>query len=232
MAANGAYGTARWLIQDPRYRRDIAGFAEVLGQKIAIEKLERRFDTEFGDVILRPDLRSSDIQILNSAMSVIETAPTLAETVLHLVRAIHLLEATEGYDASYSSPDLPFSVFLSLPDDRERDPAIRAAESMVHEAMHLQLSLIERHVPLAHSDATAFSPWKQSERPASGLLHGLYVFSVLYQFFSGLVGSYERYAQRRRGEIEHEIGQLPDVRQSLTPAGARLWDRCFSSIGG
>ena len=58
----------------------------------------------------------------------------------------------------------------------------RVAEALVHEAMHLQLSLLERRIELVESDRTkavAFSPWRNSERDVQGVIHALYVFVIV-----------------------------------------------------
>ena len=55
-------------------------------------------------------------------------------------------------------------------------------EALVHETMHLQLSLVERRIRLvepACAEAVAFSPWRGSERNVRGVMHALYVFVVV-----------------------------------------------------
>lgn len=52
------------------------------------------------------------------------------------------------YDVSHSTPVLPLSIFVSVPGADERHAELRLAESIIHEAMHLQLTFIES---LSHS---------------------------------------------------------------------------------
>lgn len=96
-----------------------------------------------------------------------------------LVRSVHrVAPKAPGYDLSHSEPGLPFSVFVSIPAGEPSD-AMRVAESLLHEAMHLQLTLIERHAPLITGEGEAYSPWQQCVRPIQGIVHGLYVFGAI-----------------------------------------------------
>ena len=94
--------------------------------------------------------------------------PELSSCVGLLVRCVHLLKApSPEVDCSYSRPDLPFSVFLSVPGYGTHARIERVTEALVHETMHIQLSLLERRIPLVESDrpeSVAFSPWRNSER--------------------------------------------------------------------
>ena len=109
--------------------------------------------------------------------------------------------------------------------------ALRVAESLVHEAMHLQLTLIERLLPLVEeSDQTYFSPWKGTQRPPRGVLHALYVFRVLDSFFerllvlSGWSGVSVEHVHRRRCEIAQQISEVKAFKDhpALTEVGTRL----------
>ena len=69
------------------------------------------------------------------------------------MRCVHLLEApSQEVDCSYSRPDLPFSVFLSVPGYGTHARIERVTEALVHETMHIQLSLLERRLLLVESD--------------------------------------------------------------------------------
>ncbi|MBR0553746.1 HEXXH motif domain-containing protein [Sphingomonadaceae bacterium LXI357] len=159
------------------------------------------------------------------------TAGDAGGTVTHLVRAIHVIEAPgPGYDISHSEPSIPFSIFVSVPVG-ERHGTLRLAESLLHEALHLQLTLLERHVPMVlDTAATGYSPWQQSQRPLSGLLHGLYVFAAIDQWLALLdaapsTSSEDRiYLTRRRAEIAEEIADVATLADapSLTPTGHHL----------
>lgn len=135
--------------------------------------------------------------------------------VTRLIRSVHCIEALgAGYDCSHSDPSLPFSVFVSIPCT-EPDGELRLAESLLHEGMHLQLTLIERQVALACADAEqGYSPWQQRQRPLLGLVHGLYVFAAIHGWLTALSaeettsGVDRAYAHRRLRDIDQEIAQV------------------------
>lgn len=200
------YCTATWLGDQPAsYRVPVPGQAAM-----AIEPLPQSLAARF------------------EAPAIVEAAPRLAtavaaalawlggagpaDSVAALVRSIHCAEASgPGYDFSHSEPTIPFSVLLSNPIG-ERHAELRLAESLLHEAMHLQLTLVEREVPVVgFAVGSGYSPWQSRPRPIHGLLHGLYVFTAIHQWLGRLAAdpsltSEERiYVDRRLAEIEAEV---------------------------
>lgn len=171
---------------------------------------------------------------LQEAADALGSVEGLLDTLGLLVRTVHLLEAPIGYDVSHSDPELPFSICISLPQPGETDGVLRLAEAILHESMHLQLTMIELQVPLIADDLEcAYSPWKHEVRPIGGLLHGLYVFAVIHQVCERWVGwqdEWIRYGQRRRAEIEKEVITLPERPRGLSPTGSELWHRCRHSV--
>lgn len=172
-------------------------------------------------------------ELFHHALSIDAMPATLLASVTELARTTHLLRsAGEGMDISHSDPALPFSVFVSVPAAHERFAVLRLAESFIHEAMHLQLSLIEQVVPMVrNSELTYFSPWRNGYRPVGGVLHGLYVFAVIHQWLMSR-GSSCAYAQRRAPEIRDEVEQLMafPATDGLTPAGAQLSRALLDSV--
>ena len=156
-----------------------------------------------------------------------------------LVRSIHILASTApGFDTSYSDPELPCSIWVSLPAG-ERHAEFRLAESILHEAMHLQLTMLENEVPLIdNAGATGYSPWQGTERPIRGLLHGLFVFRVIDQWLEGFGprdagGEHElAYVFRRRAQISEEIGMVAQIgdSRSLTPFGRTFANWLLSTL--
>lgn len=167
---------------------------------------------------------------LERAVGLLQQAPSLAAAVGALAKSVHILEAPEpGYDVSYSDPFIPFSVFLNISEGRFAD--LRTTEALVHEAMHLQLSLIEQVVPIAKLDeGLHYSPWKRSQRPVSGLMHALYVFRVIDQWLDLLPKTSQEvvdYAEKRHKEIGEEVEQLVPaaLADHLTAEGQQLLTR-------
>ncbi|MCY3774872.1 MAG: HEXXH motif-containing putative peptide modification protein, partial [Candidatus Aminicenantes bacterium] len=196
-----SYGTVRMMMRSTNEARGIVGTVDSpLGAKggpLLLECLPSRIATEFDAVGL--SLRavdhsavSADICILGQAWHLVHALwPELASSIEHLVRCVHLLKSpSPEVDCSYSRPALPFSVFLSVPDHGAHARIERATEALVHETMHLQLSLIERRIPLIESGRTnafAFSPWRNCERKVQGVLHALYVFVVVKELWQRAV---------------------------------------------
>jgi HEXXH motif-containing protein len=159
----------------------------------------------------------------------IMTVPTLGAVVAFLVEDLHLLGASPRYDISHSEPQWPARIFVSIPDRFDDVGALRFAESVVHEAMHLQLTLFETDRPVvADLRGTMLSPWRSEHRPFSGVVHGLYVFTCLRSFFHSLrhaaSGPADEHVTRRVRDIRAEIASidLKDLIVGLTPLGAEL----------
>ena len=206
------YGTHRWLQNDPT------------DERLQFSRVNLSDDSEFTIEVLPTPTRKRyeatglvfshqcSVDAFSGALAVLRRVPSLYSTISLYLRSLHLLRApTDNHDVSHSDPAVPFSIFVSVPPPDLRG-RIRLAESIVHETMHLQLSVVEKVVPLYDEPAAMhFSPWQQRRRPISGLLHGLYVFSVIHDFLgmvahSGSLSSDERsYATSRRSNIREEV---------------------------
>ena len=232
--SHATYGSWRWLCGDAGSARVALGHITCDGASpLVIERLPpngaRRYE-RIG-LVLRdegPDAVEADLH--SKALAILGAAEGVREAVGGLVRCVHLLRSSgAGYDVSHSDPELPFSIFVSLPAG-EPDAPMRLAESILHETMHLQLSLIERHAPIVRDlDKTAYSPWQNTARPIGGLVHGLYVFRAIDQWLACLPerqsdGAGSSYVQRRRRTIADEIRTAAVVARSeaLTPFGLQL----------
>jgi HEXXH motif-containing protein len=172
---------------------------------------------------------------LREAITRLNPIPTLFATVAALVRSIHVLDpADDAYDVSFSQPNIPFSIFVSVPQSNRITNSLRIAEAIIHEAMHLQLTLIERYVPLViKTQKKIFSPWRGEYRSIQGVLHALYVFRVIDRFLECLLAMksypYEevKYIQGRRDEIVEQINKIRTLRghPELTLVGACFVNR-------
>lgn len=166
---------------------------------------------------------------LLEAVEVLTKVPTLVTTVALLVKSLHIIRPTnDDCDVSFSEPHVPFSIFVSVPSRRVPHDTLRVAEGLVHEAMHLQLTLVERVVNLINpSQEQYYSPWRGEFRPAQSILHGLYVFRVVYEFFGNLLSfqnTEEPYINNRRNQIANQIAEVHSFQNcpDLTEYG-----RCF-----
>ncbi len=223
-------------------RNEVAHFpAEARDQpfRISIELLPQRLQAQFADLGLQFAARGTieSSKMLENSFSALKRfvlqADWVSASVRELALTAHLLEShADDFDCSYSHPEIPFSVFVSAPREARSDAALRVAESIVHEAMHLQLSIIERVIPLIREDGPGqlvHSPWKNQERPPRGILHGIYIFAILKQFWQLVIARISddrsiNFAEGRCKEIRGEICRLRTFKNSddLTGAGKKL----------
>ena len=155
---------------------------------------------------------TADEAIFAEAARAIGTAESLAATVVDRTASVHLLRAQPGYDVSHSEPRWPDRIFVSVPERRDRVGALRLAESVIHEAMHLHLTVLETQCALvAGVTGQLMSPWRRAPRPCGGVLHGLFVFTCLQAFF------------RACREVAGSAASA-HVGQRLEEIGAEIWD--------
>lgn len=167
------------------------------------------------------------------SQELIERCGDLADLIRSVTHEIHLLEAAPGYDVSHSEPCWPHRTFVSVPDRHDEVGALRFAEGVIHEAMHLALTLLENDRLLVRSQADMMaSPWREEPRPIGGVLHGLFVFSCLFTAFRVMAGAIDtaatHHVSSRLRDIAGEVGSinLTALSSGLTPFGrilARQW---------
>jgi HEXXH motif-containing protein len=179
----------------------------------------------------------ADLRIQRSG-ALIHRTPSLERVVLACVREVLLLDAPDDWhDVSHSEPRWPHLIFVSLPPPTPVGD-LRLVEAIVHEAMHLNLSLAEGHTSLIAADAQLYSPWRSTDRPSGGVLHGAYVFAVLLRFFEDLDRQEElspeqrRHLASRRRDILEECRQVPrsGLLHSLTKDGQEIAHRIFEFV--
>ncbi len=238
------YGTHRWLASDPMADRlEIATLDLGDSLECRIEKLpvpsRVRYERS-GLAFLESLSIKTHIVTVRSALSLIALVPSLYATVAAYLRTLHVLQARgTDFDVSHSDPEVPFSIFVSIPSG-EREGKLRLAESIIHECMHLQLTMIENELPLVcDRNALYFSPWQATWRPLSGVLHGLYVFSVIDAYFRALGRSCsltqdeKAFVAKRREQIAQEVLQIADLAnvEGLTNEGGILVGRLLRRFG-
>lgn len=184
-----------------------------------------RFATE-GDM---DDLRF--MEALAKSLDLIRLVPPLHGTLAGMCRSLHVLLASDRhFDVSYSDPSVPFTIFVSCPRVKENNRVERLAENIIHEALHLQLSLVERVEPLVvdgTENEPVLSPWKEGERTLPGLLHAAYVFSNLRCFWKRVAIAHPNsssFARKRVEVIDQEIYSARHLvdSPSLTATGRSL----------
>ena len=238
------YGTNRWLEGNPAAERsELATLDLDDSRKCVIEVLPastRNQYQDFGLVFSESGSTGAEVAAIQSALSVIASVPSLFTAVAAYLRSLHLLQAPGlDFDVSHSDPEVPFSIFVSVPPP-DREGPLRLAESIIHECMHLQLTMIETILPLVGAgNAAAFSPWQQRARPFRGILHGVYVFSVIDACLQALDGSGSlapdetAFVRKRRREIAHEVAQVDHfaIAEELTDDGGVLVGQLLRRFG-
>ena len=238
-----SYGTARVLSRDPEETCWLVKSLDAPSQKydsIQIELLSEAITHQWSNPGFRffgaQEIQSDRVtNQLEEAIELLDGVPTILATVCSLIRCLHLLDTSDDQvDVSFSEPQMPFSVFISIPGPGAQDGIYRVAEAILHEAMHLQLTFIEGFVPLVEpTETTYFSPWRNEYRTPLGVLHALYVFRVIDAFFGAILAddqeseSLRCHASKRQAEITQQIESIRDFREypSLTDAGAAFVSR-------
>ena len=175
---------------------------------------------------------------IDTAAELIAVAPSLEAIVRRCVKEIVILRSGgECFDVSHSEPRWPTRVFVSVPTC----PIVgdlRLAEGVVHEAMHLNLTFLEDRAQLTMGSELMYSPWRIEPRPASGVLHGLYVFACIYRFFEHISRQLllddcrKRHIRQRLADITAEVFSIERLQllQCLTPSGKLLAEDLFAVI--
>ncbi|HEY2293621.1 MAG TPA: HEXXH motif-containing putative peptide modification protein [Thermoanaerobaculia bacterium] len=241
-----SYGTAKVLRRDPEESRQVVVSLDVPSpggegcDAIPIEVLPEDLAVECAGPEVRffraEEILGSGVAIrVREALKILGAVPTVLPTVCSLIRSLHLIDpADDEIDISFSEPILPFSAFVSVPGPGAVAGELRVAEALLHEAMHLQLTLVEAVVPLVMPTEKAyFSPWRNEYRTAQGVLHALYVFRVIDAFLGKMsyegpaLGPSRGHARERRATIARQVQEIHDFRNcvDLTPDGAAFVDR-------
>jgi HEXXH motif-containing protein len=236
------YSTERFLSNSPGYRAGIPAAIRVSeGNMLICEATSPEllhYCAKHGLKLASDANTSRAIDLIESAiLEVIAPFPFLQSALSELTWRCHIVLApADEYDVSFSDPAIPFSIFVSVPDRNDRRSVLRLAENLLHETMHLQLTLLENLTPLVDTTSawSMYSPWKQRERPVQGVMHGLYIFCVLRWMWRKISRTSRSqtdrdFALRRVREIDEEAFSVRALEESpaLTEAGKHFLNRLF-----
>lgn len=153
-------------------------------------QLQSFYDEHGLDLLTESEIEADGaLMKFKKAISILHLIEPAYDSITDLVRSIHILKQPDAeIDVSYSHPQIPFSIFVSVCADDSTISNLRVVESILHEAMHLKLTLIENIVPLIKQDSCllSYSPWRDEHRPTRGVLHGMFVFKVIKDFYEFL----------------------------------------------
>lgn len=159
--------------------------------------------------------------------------PALADELRSICSAIQFIRDPTAHPdkiVSFSDNAVPGALFVSI---MQRDGAIDAydlADSLIHEYRHQKLYLFERRHPTTEAGSLVVSPWREDLRPASGLLHAIFVFVELRRFWEYIrVQGPERLNNRAIAQLEdtdRNLAQAFDTLRTceLTKSGRALGD--------
>lgn len=239
----GSYSTARFLAGGPYGENpdsallctmEIPGapFNSTLNVELLPLPLARRWQSIGLQFATERDIiEIGFMDALAQSLDLIRVVRPLHGTVAGMCRSLHVLLASgECFDVSFSDPSVPFTIFVSCPPATENNRVERLAENVIHEALHLQLSLVESVEPLIVEGAEnepVLSPWREGERTMRGLLHAVYVFSNLRYFWERVAmerPTSSSFARNRVEVIGQEISSAHHLlgNPSLTAAGRTL----------
>jgi hypothetical protein len=151
------YGTARMLERAPRSDRTIVGSVQTPifdnRHQIYIESLRPEVVDRyvaFGLNFYRSnEIGTELLDSLTRAIHLISVVRGAAVSVSAVLSVLHLLKPeSPEYDVSYSEPSVPFSIFVGVQQEYQLNGDLRLAEGILHECMHLQLTLIEEQSAL------------------------------------------------------------------------------------
>ena len=234
-----SYSTTRVVLRDLKAERYIAAYCGATSRRgqerlpglIPVEVLTPHVMQQLTDVgvrLLPPHLlKGSVASQLDAAFSLLELVPTVGATVQELVKALHVIDpCDDDIDVSFSDPALPFSVFVSVPRVNSPTASLRLAEAILHESMHLHLTLLGQLLPLLRTHRKMYySPWRGEERGPEGILQALYVFGVIRSFFAMIP------ALPSSAANEHVVSRTKKIKSQMRLAQTFRWSDELTSDG-
>ena len=121
--------------------------------------------------------------IVEEARLIVATwRPALAQELRAICSAVQFVRDPSAHPekiVSFSDNSVPGALFVSIVQGGGFIDPYDLADSLIHEYRHQKLYLLERCYPTARPGSLVVSPWRDDLRPASGLLHAIFVFVEL-----------------------------------------------------
>ncbi|HET9639594.1 MAG TPA: cyclophane-forming radical SAM/SPASM peptide maturase YhhB [Allosphingosinicella sp.] len=176
-----------------------------------------------------PEVAASAAPVVSEALDIIgEWRPALREEIGRICRAVQFVRDPSAHPekiVSFSDNSVPGALFVSVVQgDRIIDP-YDLADSLIHEHRHQKLYLLERRFPMTEPGGLVVSPWREDLRPASGVLHAVFVFIELRRFWEHVR---DRGPERLRMRA---LNQLADTDRNLEEAFATLRGCPLTEVG-
>lgn len=139
-----------------------------------------------------PEVYQAGLNVLNQALEIIKDFDSDLFTEMQLISPnILMIKDVTAYfekDVSLSDMTLPGAVFVGVWAGNQLFSPYIVAASLIHEHMHQKLYLLQNRFQLFKSQETLiYSPWTQTMRPPEGVLHAVYVFLHVAQFWQAMI---------------------------------------------
>lgn len=144
---------------------------------------------------------------------------------------IPLAFVTQDITKSFTLSGLPHVIFLS-----DANSYLKIMENLIHECLHDELNIFMKFYNLIYeTGALYYSPWRDDPRPIRGLVHAIYVFTGIFNFYCSVVDKLlpedKEYVIFRYNAIHEQLklsfSQLKSHRDELTPLGSEFIDKLY-----
>jgi len=162
------------------------------------------------------DVAAEGRVIIAEALKIIAAwRPALARELHTICSAVQFVRDRSAHPdkiVSFSDNSVPGAMFVSIRLSSGLIDPYDLADSLVHEYRHQKLYLFERRYPTTQPGTLVVSPWREDLRPASGLLHAIFVFVELRRFW-------EHVRDHGPARLNNRaIAQLEDTERNLAQA--------------
>ncbi len=202
-----------------------------LGATFEVGEDDRWLRKPFGESILfeGAEVAEQGRALVAEAMEIIERwRPAVAKELRSICAAVQFVRDPSAHPdkiVSFSDNSVPGALFVSIVQGSGLIDPYDLADSLVHEYRHQKLYLFERSHPTTSPGALVVSPWREDLRPASGLLHAIFVFVELRRFW-------EHVRDKGPSRLNNRaVAQLEDTERNLADAFATLRDCQLTPAG-
>lgn len=178
------------------------------------------------------DVAQAARPVVAEALSIVrEWRPALHAEMTKICRSVQFVRDPTAHPekiVSFSDNSVPGALFVSVMQGKRIIDPFDLADSLIHEHRHQKLYLLERRFVMTEPGGLVVSPWREDLRPASGVLHAVFVFVELHRFWEHIRDhGPERLRARAVNQLADTERNLVEAFQTLracplTPAGRAL----------
>jgi uncharacterized protein len=160
--------------------------------------------------------------------------PALNDEMGGICRAIQFVRDPSAHPekiVSFSDNSVPGALFVSVMQGEQVIDPYDLADSLIHEHRHQKLYLLERCFPTTDPGSLVVSPWREDLRPASGLLHAVFVFVELQRFWEHVRDQGpERLRKRALNQLAETERNLAEAFHTLRSCSLTLVGRALADL--